>query len=534
MKARHWQEIEIAFSGPTATNPYTQVEAWADFTHDTGATLRRPLFWDGASTYRVRFASPLSHGAWSWNLTSADPEHRFTPDSGTIQAALGDPNDRHPARAHGFVTIAAGARTGAYADGTPFFMVADTAWAMPWRATLDDVRIYAADRVAKGFNTSLVMAMMPDMGVEGPEGRGIDHGFEVAFRDLAAGHLNDINIEYFQYFDRINSTLLDYGLTLGYQPVFDGFGWKGKDVAGPHVDPAEFARLCRYLVARYGARPATWFVCGDGSGHAPVVEAGGREIQAWDAYSHPTGIHYRPHARPNAHQSAEWLDFQSCQTGHDGDHVPDRLATMWAERPTKAIMNGEPTYENCGRLGKATGWWQGNEAWINVCAGATLGIAYGAASLWQWRLGPAEPGHAPYYIAEGAGWQEALEFSGSRYIGLVGQILEGIDLSDAEPCWDVLQRTRGIIVPHRLFLSYAEHGGIWNFLDADGRIPDTYWIIDPMTGRVTGHGSRPGNWQQIPGEDEVPSLLICANDEPPIARNQNYAASIHVATPSYT
>ena len=43
-------------------------------------------------------------------------------------------------------------------------------------------------------------------------------------------------------------------------------------------------------------------------------------------------------------------------------------------------------------------------------------VAYGAASLWQWRLHPDEPGHGAYFVAEGAGWKEALDFEGSRYV----------------------------------------------------------------------------------------------------------------------
>jgi hypothetical protein len=51
-----------------------------------------------------------------------------------------------------------------------------------------------------------------------------------------------------------------------------------------------------------------------------------------------------------------------------------------------ASANGEPTYENGGRRGRAAGWWQGHEAWCNLCAGGSMGVVYGAGSLWQWRL----------------------------------------------------------------------------------------------------------------------------------------------------
>ena len=314
------------------------------------------------------------------------------------------------------------------------------------------------------------------------------------------------------------AVLVEHGLTPVLQPVFFGFGWKGLDVAGPVVPPADYARYCRYLVARYGAGPVVWLPGADGAGHEPQVEAGGRELEAWDAYEHPTGLHYRPHHTSDAHQDAAWLDFQACQTGHAGDHVPDRLATMWTHRPVRAVMNGEPSYENTGRPGVAAGWWQGHEAWSNVCAGALLGVAYGAAGLWQWRLHPDEPGHAPFFLAAGAGWREALDFEGSTYVGLVGRILEGLPLEHAEPCWDVGLTTRGLLDPGVLYLGYSEHGGPWRLLDGAGRVPSRYWLVDPRTGRVTGSGATPPDGVPIAHPDDEPGLLLCLEEEPAIVR----------------
>src|SRR5215216_2212825 len=103
--------------------------------------------------------------------------------------------------------------------------------------------------------------------------------------------------------------------------------------------------------------------------------------------------------------------------------------------------------------------WQGHEAWSNVCAGALMGVAYGAASLWPWRLHPDEPGHGSYFLAEGAGWKEALDFDGSRYVGLVGKILDDLPITEAIPCWDVSANTRGLLDPGVLYVGYASTVG---------------------------------------------------------------------------
>ena len=52
-----------------------------------------------------------------------------------------------------------------------------------------------------------------------------------------------------------------------------------------------------------------------------------------------------------------------------------------------------------------------------------MGVGYGAASLWQWRLHADEPGHSDGFLGPDAGWREAVDFEGSTYVGLVGRIL---------------------------------------------------------------------------------------------------------------
>src|SRR5215217_6847856 len=253
--ASQWREIDIGFDGPDVANPYTDINAWVTFTHSGGQQLRRPVFWDGGTDYRVRFASTQSEGEWQWRVFSDRPVHTFRPACGTVFA--GPPAQDHPHRAltRGFTTAHRSGRSFCYADGSPAFWVFDTAWAMPFRATLDDVAVYAADRQAKGFNAALLMSVQPDMKARGPVGRNIDEGFEIGFHDLPEGRMTKINVEYFQYFDKIIDVLINHGITPVLQPVFHGFGWKGLDVAGPVVPPADYARYCRYLVARFAPAP---------------------------------------------------------------------------------------------------------------------------------------------------------------------------------------------------------------------------------------------------------------------------------------
>jgi hypothetical protein len=177
----------------------------------------------------------------------------------------------------------------------------------------------------------------------------------VGFEDLPNGTLKQLSPKYFQMFDSLVDVLVRHGIAPVNQPVFHGYGWKGGSTAGNVISSEDYARYCRYLVARYGARPAIWLVGADGPAVSTEImdqlDLAGQTIEKWDDYQHPTGIHYSPNALARTHQDKSWLDFQWCQTGHSGEHIPERVADMWRNLPVKAVANGEPTYENIGQYG---------------------------------------------------------------------------------------------------------------------------------------------------------------------------------------
>lgn len=486
-------------------NPYTEVDFWVDFSHDDGQVIRRPGFWDGGQSFLVRFASTTDTGVWSWESDANVDDDGLVGQKGRLRATSGE-DETHFDR-HGFWHIAHQSRWLEYADGRSAFMVADTPWTIPWRATPEEVRTYARDRQKKGFNAALLMSMMSDMGAKGPRDRTVQSGFGVAFDDLFAGRLTENNPDYFQYLDTLVEILIDHGICPVWNPVFHGFGWKGLGVAGPHIPPEEYARYCRYLVARYGAYPAMWLVCGDGHGYEPTVLAGGEEIEAWDAYQHPTGLHYGPHHSPNAHQHRRFVDFQWTQTGHQGEHRPDKVTAMWHEHPVKAATNGEPTYENIGELGKATGWWQGHEAWNNFMAGGVMGVVYGAGSLWNWvQPFDQEDEHPAWCRAPNLTWRDALEFEGSNYVGMMSKILDGLPLKGVVPDYSTTYGRRAVFKPDELLIVYLHNGGIHQVIRDD--VPDKWRVYDPMTGVLVEEGSLTEEDRDIEDTGEGPRVII--------------------------
>jgi len=502
--APQWEPIELTFAAQNDHSaPYLDVEFWVTFHHESGLELRRPGFWDGDATFKVRFASPEQSGTWTWQSGSSLSDPGLAGQSGELTATA-NPGNNAFAR-HGYWHIPTGSRQIQHADGHPAFMVADTPWAIPWRATHDEVRDYARDRQAKGFNAALLMSVMPDQDARGPEDRSARQGFARGFRDLPNGELKQIDPTYFQYLDTSVEILLSHGIAPVWQPVFHGFGWKGLRTAGRDVPPADYARYCRYLVARYGAQPAIWLVLGDGSGQEATIAAGGEEIERCDAYRHPCGLHYAPHRLPNSNQSESWVHFQWLQTGHNGEHRQDRLAAMWFDTPIKAIANGEPTYENMLQLGNGGGWWQGHEAWSNLCAGGVMGVVYGAGSLWQW-IHPGEDDHAAWARAPGKSWRDALAFPGSHYVGLMGKILADLPLAGLAPDTTCTYGRRAVFAPDQLLIVYLADGGKVEVIRDD--VPDRYRIYDLTTGEIIARGSVSADGPLIADTGDGPRAVI--------------------------
>jgi hypothetical protein len=138
-----------------------------------------------------------------------------------------------------------------------------------------------------------------------------------------------------------------------------------------------------------------------------------------------------------------------------------------------------------------------------------MGVVYGAGSLWQWRLHPQEPGHAAYFLAENAGWREALDFEGSRYVGMLARILGELPLTDMAPNWQVTLGRRGLLAPDTLFICYTEAGG--PLMIFGEQVPRHYRVIDPRTGALLHEGIRATADAAIPDAGGGPRVYICTD-----------------------
>ena len=517
--AEQWEELEFHFRAEVESeNPYSSVDFWVEFYHEGGDTIVRPGFWDGGNAWKVRFASSTDTGVWLWRSFSSNPnDSGLNNNQGKILCKPYSGNNQ--LIRHGLLKMSEGRRNVIHSDGTPFLMIGDTPWALPWRGTVGSVTEYAKNREERGFNAALLMSLQPDQGVDGPRDRTLEGGFAVAFEDLKDGHINQMNIDYFQTLDTLIHILVNHGIVPVYQPVFHGFGWKGKNVLGSVVDPIEYARYTRYLVARYGARPAMWLVSADGNGKNSGVWEGGLETEKWDAYEQPSGIHYNPFDdycpefmsesncfhNNKSFQDAEWLDFQWCQTGHSGQQILHKVERMYDNLPVKAVANGEPTYEGILKPSNGSGWWQGHEAWSQFLSGGTMGVVYGAGGLWNWKLTHDEEGW-PDWANSDVSWREAIELPGSTYVGYLGKALKGLDITDIEKHPELAEGNLCLAKPGRVYIVYLSKGGNVQISQLSDSLK--YEWFDPLEGAFIAEGNVDSEIQEFNSGTESPVVLI--------------------------
>lgn len=201
-KVPQWVPHEISlFAANAYDNPYTDVDLWLTFVNDRNDSLVRPAFWYGGNEWRVRFAPPDRNQQWHWRSAGNVNDEGLINKQGRLRSVAYQ-GDNELVR-HGLLRMSPGRRNVVHADGTPFLLVGDTPWSIPFRATTDQVHEYADDRQSKGYNAALLISMQPDKNAQGPESRNTVLGFDRAFADASEGHLTNMKADYFQTLDSI-------------------------------------------------------------------------------------------------------------------------------------------------------------------------------------------------------------------------------------------------------------------------------------------------------------------------------------------
>lgn len=509
-----WETVEFEYAA-REVHPWWAFPVQAEFSPERGGErITVAGFWVGENRWRIRFAA-AAPGRWTFRTRSTDAgldghtgvvEAR-APTAGELAA---NPNRR------GAIRVRPAQRHLEYADGTPFFLLADTLWAANTArcglGAADDGPFfqYLADRQAKGF-TAILLKYFDGYG-DYPDAPGHrNEGGKIFFAEHDPQRLNPA---FFDALDRRLHALADRGLVAAVPTT-----WWGKTRRN-RFTLEEARRVTAYCAVRYGTVNALWCVTGeyqyvfaDCGWSAADLGTLGTTLQQHNPWRRPVSIH--PSSRtnfpaPHNTQSSRpfhgepWLDHHWLQTGQSRDrmhHIVQRLADDRALTPALPVFCSESFYETAEDAdGAYHARWQAWTAFLNGAAG----YGYGADGIWQFR-DPNDPhGETGKLVKGSLPWQQALAFPGSSQLKPVRTLLTALRWWELEPARNRIRVDRAVnpapdpkeIWPPHVALS-AEAGVIYLPRGNAARalelaLPAGRWSArwyDPRNGEFVGEAS---------------------------------------------
>lgn len=503
-------------------DPYNAVDMEVLFTTPAGPTISVPAFWDGDNTWKVRFAAS-EIGEYPFEARASNAQDTgLNGQRGTVTVTpyTGD----NPLFRSGRIRVASDKHHFERGDGTPFFWMGDTWW-MGLSTRLDwpqGFKELAADRVAKGFNVvQIVAGPYPDMPAWDERGKN-EAGFPFA-PDYTA-----VNPAYFDHADLKIAHLVESGL----MPCIVGM-W---GYYLPQIGEEKVKRFWRYLVARYGAYPVAWCICGEGmmpwylsktpEADRTMQQHGWSEVmkyvRAVDPYHNLISIHPTHYGRDQVDDPA-LMDFEMLQTGHgDMDSVSTVIESVCQavdREPAMPVVNSEIDYE--GILGRC---WQNVQrlCFYHTVMNGAAGYTYGANGIWQMNTPETPYGPSPHGRCWGnTPWQEAMKLPGGRQIALGAAFLSRYPWWECRrhPEWIDASKTpndpygrAAMGIPNKLRIIYAPM--CWDAPEVkslEAGVAYTACYVNPCTGLQTDlgkvHADADGNWTP-PFTPEVHDWLL--------------------------
>ena len=332
---------------------------------------------------------------------------------------------------HGRLKISSDGRYIQYADGTPFFWLADTGWELFHRLKLEEIDRYLDNRASKGFNIIQAVALAEFDGLKKPDQYG-----NVPLQDLDPAKPNEA---YFKFVDEVMKMAAKKNLFIAFLPT-----WGDKVTKmwgeGPMVFNKDNAyQYGLFLGKRYkDYKNIIWMLGGD---RPPVKDSNdwrpiwrsmaagileGTSNQALITYHISGG----PHTTSEYLHNESWLQINSMQSGHGNGHdvkVWEWIARDRALTPVKPTFDSEPNYEDhpvnpWPKWDSANGYFRDydvrKQTYRSVFAGA-CGVTYGHHSVWQfWSPREEKVNHADRY------WTEAIDRPGAFQVGYLRFLVE--------------------------------------------------------------------------------------------------------------
>ena len=319
---------------------------------------------------------------------------------------------------HGQLQVSDNQRFLQHTDGTPFFLLGETAWLMPQRLKREEVCYYLEKVHAADYNFVQVQVLnaVPSTNTYGQMSSTADWKMPSSTNSYG----------YWDHMDYIVSEAERRGIYVGMVCIWGGLVKAGK------LTVQQAKHYGTFLANRYKNRPnIIWIIGGDIQGDikTDVWEALATTVKRLDN-NHLMTFHPRGrHTSAQWWSKAEWIDFHCFQSGHRryGQRMNDKhypipenteednwmyVDSTWKYSPIKPVIDDEPVYECIpkGLHDPHEDLWQSCDvrryAYWSVFAGS-CGHTYGNNAIMQFY----KPGYPSAYYNNKV-WYEALNDPG--------------------------------------------------------------------------------------------------------------------------
>lgn len=413
-------------------------------------------------------------------------------------------------------------------DGAPFFWLGDTCWLMFSRMTPPEQAFYLHARALQGF-TVIQATLYHEPDYHDREGRKALVNGNFAEPDAHSGYWDQVL--------RTVRTAAREGLMMALVLCWGDFYNRGL------VTEESGGKYAAFVAETFGREENVIFLLGGdvrGSVCPETFRRMGRTLKRI-APDRPVGYH--PFGRTssgNWFAGEAWLDFHLFQSGHrdrtqrvlgawDDNGVADeewmgeenyRYVWREAERDTKPVLDGEPSYEEIphGLHDPSKPFWTAREvrryAWWSCLAGAA-GFTYGHNSVQQVWCGIGEPN-----FGVRRNWKEALAAEGAGQMRFLRRTLETAGFSRARSAQNALI---GNDRQEDAFLLALEGQAcllVYSYLGIPVRIdesvlsfkPEKACWLNPATGSLTPAELSPKGMYAPPQGDGLQDALLILAD----------------------
>ncbi len=418
-------------------DPFRDVELDLIVLQPGGQKQTVPAFWSGENTWTFRYSAHET-GDYSFTTRCSDTGNEGLhgkKGSITVTPYKGD----NLLYKHGTIQISEDNTHFEHLDGTPFFWLADSWWfgmsnRLKWPG---EFHMLTRDRKQKGF-TVIQFALgfpcdIPPMDERGQNAAGDPwtEGFETI--NPRYFDLTDLRIEWLVKNEMLPNIMPNWGYYVEFMGV------------------EKLKRHWRYVVARYGACPVVWNLCGEvslpyylsewtdesiASQKTQYTEIA-RYVKEIDPFDRIMTVHPGPFAPRFEHtDDMSLIDFVFVQPGHGGFRTLPRAVRQirYAREkfPDRPVLIGEACFEGMhgGGSGEKV---QRFLFWSSFMLGAP-GFSYGADAIWQFNRKGDPFGKSPGGTIWGnMPWEEAYRWPGAEMVGIGHKILKNVDWWDFRP-----------------------------------------------------------------------------------------------------